>query len=168
MAVARRDRGHNQVLRGRRQDRTSHGQRVTGGAGRGSRDHRVRTVLSEQDAFHAQSNGDGAPQVFAADQHLVQRMQRLAIADTRLQHHPPLDAPTTVEDRRESVGCLGLGRLREEAEPAHAHPEHRHVRACRDTRRVQNGAVAADADQEVGGGHRLAQSPLGAVRVVAR
>ncbi len=129
------------------------GQRVGRGAGRGRYDHSVGPLRKNEAPIDVGIKCDQTGRVPFLNDDIVQSIggcNDVAVAnDLGTQHAPFFDAVVSVEHCREPVGHFVGGQVGQEAEPSQVDPGNRDIAGEGEFGRPQQGAIAADRDDEV-------------------
>src|SRR6266540_2979867 len=149
----RRDRGQQQRVHPRRDDRAARREAVGGGARRGRDDQPVGRVAREQPLADVDGERGQPFPCGLLEHHVVDgqiRGDHLAAdhdpgAQGGAALHPVMPGP----DRLQRVGEAVRLDLGEEAEPAEVHAEHGHLRLQHEPERAQQRAVAAEHHHQV-------------------
>ena len=159
----RADGRHHQHVEARVDDRPAAGQRIGGGAGGGSDDHAIAAMRVEEPAVDAGLEIEHAPGLPAQQHHIIERQQlrlrAVGALQARLQQAAAIGRAAAIEHRIDAAGDILRQHISEETQPAAVDAEQRHVAAGQQPCRLEQGAVAAHGDDEIG-----ARADLGAVR----
>ena len=141
-----------QVPGGRLHNGASGGHGIAGGAGGGGDDDAVAAYLGQaallREDVQPHHPGDGALGHHCVVQgdvviHLPPLPQH-----RHVQHHPGFHGEAALGQVPQPVQLVDL-QLRHEAKASQVHPQHRHAVQRHGTGQVQDGAVAAEGDQQV-------------------
>jgi hypothetical protein len=161
-AVIRRvrgDRGHDQALDARADDRAAGRETVRGRARRGGHHQRVGGVTDERVARGQHPHGGDLLAREPDERHVVERRDD-PVCDHRVDGQPGFGAEVVLVDRGQRGRQVRHVHLSQEPQLAQVHPEHREPLPVSQPHGAQHGAVPAHADQQVGalaqllGGHR--------------